>query len=191
MAISLIETGPSAMSAGPAVRNYLYDAVLGPPLVVWGRSNPSFIDLRGIRTAVDVHMDRIFPGRVEILRVSDGGRQPVSVHLDVHQLREGVSGCIIIRTLHIRHLECRRCRPVTVPDSLAGAGADEFAGFPGLGCRSGLISPDLGRSSVVGEICDEIFPVRRELHGGNIHRSIGQGSHDSLVVNLVESLAHP
>lgn len=67
MAISLIETGPSAMAAGPAVRNYLYDAVLGPPLVVWGRSNPSFIDLRGIRTAVDVHMDRIFPGRVEIL----------------------------------------------------------------------------------------------------------------------------
>ena len=56
-----VSTGASVMPRGPAVGCDLYDAVTGPPLVVFRRSRPAVAYHRRVRTAVYVHVDRIFP----------------------------------------------------------------------------------------------------------------------------------
>ena len=114
MLIYLIKTFSAVMSGSPAVSGHFNDAVLCPPLVAAVRMYPSVANLRRIRTAIDVHMNRILLGRVEILRIYDVCRKLQTVIFDIDELWKSIICSIVIISLHISDKVCgiRRTRIV-------------------------------------------------------------------------------
>src|SRR5574344_13759 len=76
VSIYQVNSGPAVMSCSTGVGHHLYDSVIIVPHIPVADSTPPVIHVRGVRTAVDFHNQRILFRRVEILRQGYAGRNP-------------------------------------------------------------------------------------------------------------------
>ena len=74
-----VKAGTAVMACGARVDCDLDDAVIGIPLIDSIRSHPSVAYHRGVRTAIDVDMHRIFLRLIEVLRIYYRCREPETV----------------------------------------------------------------------------------------------------------------
>ena len=86
--INSVQAFATVVAGGAAVGDKLYDAVLGIPAVA-GRVRPPVKDLGRIGTAVNVHVDRIFLGRIEAFRIVNDAGQFQPIHGNGYQLSGG------------------------------------------------------------------------------------------------------
>ncbi len=103
--VNLIQALATIMAGSAAVSNYFNDAVLGIPFKITRRTEIVH-HLRSIRTAINIHVYRIFFRLVEIFRIDNHCRKLQSV-LGRHRnhLRQSVISSIETGTCHISDLE--------------------------------------------------------------------------------------
>ena len=99
--VYLVEAGAAVMARGAVVDPHGDDAVLVKPGFRKARGTPSVTDDGRIRTAIQVYVDRIFPGRIKPLWKRHRARNFETVNRNRNQLRDRESPRIVLCSLHI------------------------------------------------------------------------------------------
>ena len=145
--IDSIQSRAAVVPGGTAVGHQLDDSVLGIP-GIGGGVHPAVVHQRRVGTAVDVHMHRILPGRIEALRIIDDTGELQAVHRDGDQF----SGVNLTGT--------------EVRTSLAGNA---------LRASLEVMQTQFPGRFEVGAAGDEMLTVRGEGGDGHVHRRVGKG----------------